>query len=68
MKLLLFNRGARWVGMLLLAYGQPAFGVQGATPPPKPHGATPSLRQLQWQELEFYGFIHFTVNTFTDKE
>lgn len=28
----------------------------------------PSGRQLRHQELEFYGFIHFTVNTFTDRE
>ncbi|MBW7458843.1 alpha-L-fucosidase, partial [Paenibacillus sepulcri] len=31
-------------------------------------GTIPSQRQLSWQELEFYGFIHFTVNTFTDQE
>jgi len=36
--------------------------------PPQPYGALPSLRQLQWHELEFYGFLHFTINTFTDKE
>jgi len=36
--------------------------------PPKPFGPTPSPRQLRWHELEFYGFIHFTINTFTDKE
>ena len=29
---------------------------------------TPTPQQLAWQELEFIGFAHFTVNTFTDKE
>ncbi len=33
-----------------------------------PYGALPSARQLRWQELETCGFIHFTVNTFTDRE
>jgi len=28
----------------------------------------PSKRQLAHQSLEFYAFVHFTVNTFTDKE
>jgi len=36
--------------------------------PPAPFGALPSPRQLAWHDLQFYGFIHFTVNTFTDKE
>lgn len=36
--------------------------------PPVPYGPVPSRRQLRWHELEFYGFLHFTVNTFTDKE
>jgi alpha-L-fucosidase len=35
---------------------------------PKPFGALPSARQLKWHEMEFEGFIHFTQNTFTDKE
>lgn len=39
-----------------------------ATTPPEPYGPTPTERQLRWHEMEFYGFLHFTVNTFTDKE
>ena len=48
-------------GGLLIAAGQ-------SVSPPAPAGAVPSARQLAWQDLEFYGFVHFTVNTFTDKE
>lgn len=35
---------------------------------PTPYGPLPSERQLRWHGMEFYGFLHFTVNTFTDKE
>lgn len=28
----------------------------------------PSPRQLKWHGLEYYGFLHFTVNTFTGRE
>ena len=28
----------------------------------------PSPRQLAWQDIEFYGFVHFGINTFTNQE
>ncbi|MCH5339379.1 MAG: alpha-L-fucosidase [Acetatifactor sp.] len=28
----------------------------------------PDKRQIEFQKLEFYSFVHFTVNTFTDRE
>ncbi len=36
--------------------------------PLPPHMVKPTLQQLAWQEMEFIAFVHFTVNTFTDKE
>jgi len=50
-----------------LAVLMPVESSQKANPP-SPYGPVPSPRQLQWHEMEFYGFLHFTVNTFTDKE
>ncbi len=33
-----------------------------------PVGPLPSKRQLAWHELEYYGFLHFNMNTFTNVE
>ena len=35
---------------------------------PISYGPVPTARQLTHHRREFYGFIHFTTNTFTDKE
>ena len=36
--------------------------------PPDPVLPIPSERQLVWHEMEFYAFIHFNMNTFSDME
>jgi alpha-L-fucosidase len=37
-------------------------------PPPQSYGAIPSGPQIAWHRMEYTAFLHFTVNTFTDKE
>jgi alpha-L-fucosidase len=36
--------------------------------PPKPFGPVPNENQMRWQEMEYYSFLHFSINTFTDQE
>ena len=35
---------------------------------PGPYGPVPNENQLRWQEMEYYAFLHFSMNTFTDQE
>ncbi|MBN8587457.1 MAG: alpha-L-fucosidase [Rhodothermia bacterium] len=35
---------------------------------PKPFGPIPTKQQLAWQQLEYYAFVHFNMNTFTGVE
>ena len=37
------------------------------TKAPEPFGPTPSENQMRWQEMEYYAFIHFSLNTYTDQ-
>lgn len=54
---------------LLLGTALSASTLPGwAADPPKPYGAVPTPSQVNWQRMEFYGFIHFGLNTFTGRE
>ncbi len=35
---------------------------------PEPFGAFPSERQMDWHKMDYYAFIHFNINTFSDLE
>ena len=37
------------------------------TPAPAPYGPLPTENQMRWQEREFYAFVHFALNTYTDQ-
>lgn len=57
------------IGISLACWIIPARAAENSPmSPPKAFGPVPTERQLRWHEMEFYGFLHFTVNTFTDKE
>jgi len=40
----------------------------GTGEPPAAYGPVPSPKQVEWQRLEFYMFVHFGPNTFSDVE
>jgi alpha-L-fucosidase len=35
---------------------------------PEPVLPVPLQKQLEWQQMEYYGFLHFNMNTYTDEE
>lgn len=37
------------------------------TKAPAPFGPVPTENQLRWQDMEYYAFVHFSLNTYTDQ-
>jgi alpha-L-fucosidase len=52
----------------LLAGVPAALAAARTVAPPTPYGAVPSPQQTAWHDLECTAFLHFSMNTFTDKE
>jgi len=61
---ILSGKGKKFVGFILTVL------VSCSTPvaPPEPVQPVPTQQQVAWQEMEFYGFLHFNMNTFTNQE
>jgi alpha-L-fucosidase len=55
------------IGIILISLVSVACSVSEVAPP-TPSGPIPTDRQLAWHKMEMNAFIHFTTNTFTDKE
>lgn len=37
------------------------------TKAPAPFGPVPTENQVRWQEMEYYAFVHYSLNTYTDQ-
>jgi alpha-L-fucosidase len=47
------------IGLIGLSYAQTKIS--------EPYGPVPNENQMRWQEMEYYAFVHFSLNTYTDQ-
>ena len=59
-----------WLIWLIPYFGGMYMGMRGDNDISDipPTAVVPSEHQVEYQRMEFIGFVHFTVNTFTDRE
>lgn len=58
----------RLLSLFLLSVSVLPISAQQPVSQPLPYGAIPSVGQVKWHEMEMYAFVHFSINTYTDKE
>lgn len=63
-----FTMKTRLLLLFLLAVSVLSISAQQPVLQPTPYGAIPSAGQVMWHEMEMYAFVHFSINTYTDKE
>ncbi|MBD0831894.1 alpha-L-fucosidase [Aestuariibaculum sediminum] len=56
------------VFLIVILSGVLVFNCKEAVAPPTAYGPVPTKKQLNWHDMEFYAFVHFSLNTFTNKE
>jgi alpha-L-fucosidase len=55
--------------LLVLIFRSILFSLSGSRKnEPAPCGPVPGENQMKWQEMEYYAFLHFSMNTFADQE
>ncbi|HPR30596.1 MAG TPA: alpha-L-fucosidase [Prolixibacteraceae bacterium] len=55
-----------WITQLILLFSL-FFSGCSHPEPPDACGPVPSENHLRWQKMEYYAFIHFSLNTYTDQ-
>lgn len=50
-----------FIGLLM------SVNILAQTNPPAPFGPVPGENQMRWQQMEYYAFLHFSLNTYTDQ-
>jgi len=51
-------------GIFLSVY---SIGLIAQPKAPAPFGPVPTENQMRWQEMEYYAFVHFSLNSYTDQ-
>lgn len=60
------NKIKRFLFGYLIAF-LPGGTIYAQVKAPAPVGPVPTVNQMRWQEMEYYSFVHFSLNTYTDQ-